>query len=54
MAISSDGKVVVGWGSTDEGTEAFRWTADAGLQGLGDLPGGVSSAPPTECRGMVR
>lgn len=44
MAVSSDGSVVVGCGSTDDGTEAFRWTAETGLQGLGDLTGGSFSS----------
>ena len=34
--ISSDGTVIVGSG----GAEAFRWTQDEGMVGLGDLPGG--------------
>ncbi len=50
--VSSDGLVVVGRSAstnsnlegfpiTDQtGTEAFRWTAETGMQGLGDLPGG--------------
>ncbi len=43
-AVSSDGKVVVGYGSTNDGTEAFRWTAESGMQGLGDLAGGSFSS----------
>jgi len=39
LAVSSDGQVVVGWRHVTAGTEAFRWTADGGMQGLGDLPG---------------
>ncbi|MDJ0728996.1 MAG: PEP-CTERM sorting domain-containing protein [Crocosphaera sp.] len=48
--VSADGQVVVGRSdsanSTDPvgalaGTEAFRWTADTGMVGLGDLPGGA-------------
>ena len=45
--VSADGSVIVGkgsvgFGSTDNNTysEAFRWTATGGMQGLGDLPGG--------------
>lgn len=48
--ISSDGSVIVGRSSSTDssalpvtlfsGTEAFRWTAETGLIGLGDLPGG--------------
>jgi probable HAF family extracellular repeat protein len=38
--LSADGSVVVGLGSSANGTEAFRWSAATGIQGLGDLPGG--------------
>lgn len=38
-AVSPDGAVVVGYSSSSNGTEAFRWTS-AGMVGLGDLPGG--------------
>lgn len=53
LAGSSDGSTIVGWGSvtgtqTDPDTgepildvEAFRWTAETGMVGLGDLPGGI-------------
>ena len=34
--VSGDGLVVVG----STGSEAFRWTQDSGIVGLGDLPGG--------------
>jgi probable HAF family extracellular repeat protein len=39
-AVSADGAVIVGWGSSMSGTEAFRWTDATGMVGLGDLPGG--------------
>lgn len=41
FGISADGRVVVGdsW-NADLNREAFRWTAEAGMAGLGDLPGG--------------
>jgi probable HAF family extracellular repeat protein len=38
--LSRDGSVVVGYGQSEAGTEAFRWTSAAGMVGLGDLPGG--------------
>jgi len=38
--VSADGSVIVGVGDTDLGSEAFRWTANNGMIGLGDLPGG--------------
>ncbi|MBK7951642.1 MAG: PEP-CTERM sorting domain-containing protein [Deltaproteobacteria bacterium] len=39
-AISADGTIVVGAGSTDSGWEAFIWDEASGMRGLGDLPGG--------------
>jgi len=36
--------VVVGYGNSSSGYEAFRWTAGGGMTGLGDLPGGTSSS----------
>ena len=68
-AVSRDGSVVVG-GSTSaatdgDGREAFRWTRQTGMVGLGDLPGGNSesfayavsgdgaSAWPTSCTPMA-
>jgi len=42
--VSGDGSVVVGFGNSSSGQEAFRWTAGGGMVGLGDLPdGGFSS-----------
>ncbi len=44
LAVSADGSVVVGSRSFepyDPHTEAFRWTAQSGIVGLGDLPGGM-------------
>ncbi len=39
--ISADGSVIVGRGSSVNGTaEAFRWTVTEGITGLGDLPSG--------------
>lgn len=38
--VSGDGSVVVGYGDSSAGQEAFRWTAAGGVQGLGDLAGG--------------
>lgn len=42
-AVSADGSVVAGWAYSPASGEyqAFRWTADAGAVGLGDLPGGI-------------
>lgn len=45
--ISADGSTVVGYSSVDgsapgsSASEAFRWTASSGMEGLGDLPGGL-------------
>jgi probable HAF family extracellular repeat protein len=43
-AVSSDGLVVVGFGTSANGMEAFRWTAATGMVGLGDLGGGGFSS----------
>lgn len=40
FAVSPDGTVVVGFGFSGTGNEAFRWTSGGGLLALGDLPGG--------------
>lgn len=45
LDVSADGSVVVGQASSQVSwpaptTEAYRWTAAGGLQGIGDLPGG--------------
>lgn len=42
--VSGDGSVVVGYGSSANGQEAFRWTAAGGIVGLGDLPGGSTNS----------
>ena len=39
-AVSADGSVIVGFGSSGSGTEAFRFTSGSGMLGLGDLSGG--------------
>ena len=36
--ISADGKVIVGYGTTSLGEEAFRWTKETGMVSLGNLP----------------
>ena len=36
----------VGYSHTDLGYEAFRWTSDGGMAGLGDLPGGIFESYP--------
>jgi probable HAF family extracellular repeat protein len=38
--VSGDGEVVVGFGHSASGQEAFRWTQAGGMVGLGDLSGG--------------
>ena len=45
-AVSADGLVIVGEGSSASGSEAFRWE-DGVMTGLGDLPGGVFSSVAT-------
>jgi probable HAF family extracellular repeat protein len=39
-AVSADGSTVVGQASSSSGPQAFRWTAQSGIVGLGDLPSG--------------
>lgn len=43
-AVSADGTVVVGYGDSGSGGEAFRWTAGGGMEGLGDIAGGSFSS----------
>jgi probable HAF family extracellular repeat protein len=38
--VSADGSVIAGVSRSDLGVEAFRWTAETGMVGLGDLAGG--------------
>ena len=38
-AISGDGSVIIGTGSSSTNTEAFLWTADTGIIGLSLQPG---------------
>src|SRR5690606_20338492 len=44
-AVSADGNIVVGQSESSlgpmSGTEAFRWNESEGINGLGDLPGGL-------------
>ena len=37
FSASSDGSVIVGLATSDRGTEAFRWTRETGMVGLGAL-----------------
>lgn len=41
LGVSGNGAVVVGYDTTDVGTEAYRWESGLGLVSLGDLPGGA-------------
>lgn len=41
--VSADGSVIVGESRVENGTEAFRWTKDGGMTGLGYLSGGDGS-----------
>jgi probable HAF family extracellular repeat protein len=47
--VSDDGRVAVGVSNGPNGFEAFRWTAEAGMVGLGDLPGGFFSSEAFGC-----
>ncbi|MFQ5667939.1 MAG: hypothetical protein ACE5I7_16110 [Candidatus Binatia bacterium] len=56
--VSADGSTVVGFGTTDQEQEAFRWSASAGLQSLGALcsagsQGCKSTARSVSADGMV-
>jgi uncharacterized membrane protein len=42
IAVSADGGAVTGRSNSVLGAEAFRWTLESGMLGLGDLPGGGS------------
>ncbi len=39
-AVSADGTIVTGFSSSPDGSQAFRWTKQTGMVGLGDLAGG--------------
>lgn len=51
--ISADGHVAVGFGTRynngQGGREAFRWTPETGMVGLGDLPGGQLHSEALAC-----
>ena len=50
--LSDDGLVVVGQSrSANNDFEAFRWTVETGMVGLGDLPGGVFTSRATGVSG---
>src|SRR5690606_24189691 len=53
-AISADGSVIVGWGNSANGNEAFRRTEADGMVGLGDLEGGGLAATPMGSVATVR
>src|SRR5688572_7758708 len=40
LAVSPDGRIVVGRGSPESGSEAFWWTLGSGMIGLGHAAGG--------------
>lgn len=50
-AVSADGSVVVGEGTSDAGPEAFRWTPDGGMVGLGFLPGSMNGSKASSVSG---
>ena len=37
-AVSADGSVIIGYGTTASGEQAFRWTQSTGMVSLGNLP----------------
>ncbi|MFO0898513.1 MAG: PEP-CTERM sorting domain-containing protein [Pirellulales bacterium] len=40
-AMTDNGAAIVGSSESPNGQEAFLWTAETGMRGLGDLPGGL-------------
>jgi probable HAF family extracellular repeat protein len=42
LGVSADGAVAVGFGHSELGTQALRWTTGGSMLTLGDLPGGSS------------
>lgn len=42
LGVSADGTTAVGFSTSNNGTEAFRWTEAAGMVSLGDVPGEYS------------
>ncbi len=53
--LSSDGTTVVGSSISQDGPQAFRWTPQTGMVGLGDLPGGgfASFARTVNANGLI-
>ncbi len=49
FGVSSDGSTVVGESNSPQGMQAFRWRADEGMVGLGDMPGGFFSSSAYAC-----
>src|SRR5687767_13379004 len=43
IGVTADGSVVVGWSETAAAGQAFRWTRDGGMVGMGNLPGDTGS-----------
>lgn len=44
LGASHDGSVIIGYGYSDNGREAFRWSPATGMVGIGDLDGGTFSS----------
>ena len=45
LDVSGDGSKVVGWSTSSGGTQAFQWTQDTGMVGLGFLPNDPGTIP---------
>jgi len=54
-SVSANGLVIVGYGTSSNGKQAFRWTSGSGMVSLGDLAGGnfESSANGVSANGSV-
>jgi hypothetical protein len=44
FSVSGDGSTVVGWSTSPDGFQAFRWTSADNMVGLGYLPGSVGDS----------
>jgi len=55
LPSAAQGSYIVGYGNSASGNEAFRWTAEGGMVGLGSLPGGsfLSIAQGVSADGMI-
>jgi probable HAF family extracellular repeat protein len=48
FGVSADGAVITGMATSNRGVEAFRWTEEGGMLGLGGLPGELVQSIPSD------